>query len=63
MQAIVEVADRKHFRKADLEPLRIAGWIAPVTPNTPKSPRQRYRTTAAGEAVLTDLQGCTTSML
>jgi hypothetical protein len=39
MQAIVEVADRKHFRKADLEPLRIAGWIAPVTPNTPKSPR------------------------
>ncbi len=52
MQAILEMADRKHFRKAHLEPLLVAGWIAPETPDKPKSPRQRYRTTPGGEAVL-----------
>lgn len=52
LQRIVELKDRKHFQKAYLEPLLTTGWLEMTIPDKPRSRLQRYRTTAAGTAVL-----------
>jgi ATP-dependent DNA helicase RecG len=44
--------DRTKFRNQVLRPLVEAGLLAPTIPEKPRSPRQRYRTTEAGKALL-----------
>lgn len=42
--------DRTKFRRQVLAPLIELGWLEPSVPDKPRSPRQRYLTTAAGFA-------------
>lgn len=46
------LSDRKNFREAYLQPALTAGLITMTNPNSPKSPKQRYRITAQGLALL-----------
>lgn len=46
------LSDRKNFREAYLQPALSAGWVAMTNPSSPKSPKQRYRITPQGLAVL-----------
>ena len=52
LQKALGLKDRVHFLKAYLEPLLAAGWIERTIPDKPRSPRQRYRTTTAGEKLI-----------
>jgi hypothetical protein len=52
LQRVVGLKDRIHFQTAHLEPLIAAGWLAMTIPDKPRRRLQRYRTTAAGIAVL-----------
>lgn len=52
LQAIAGLRNRPHFQRACLEPLLAAGWLAMTIPSKPNSRLQRYRTTPAGEAAL-----------
>lgn len=47
---------RPTFRKNVLEPALAAGWIAMSHPDSPRSPQQRYRLTAAGERLAAALR-------
>ena len=49
LQDRLGLADEKHFREAYLRPAIIAGLIEMTEPERPRSSRQRYRLTAAGE--------------
>ena len=49
LQDRLGMADEKHFREAYLRPAIIAGLVEMTEPERPRSPRQRYRLTAAGE--------------
>lgn len=49
---MIGVKDRKHFRATYLDPLVEAGLLEMTLPGPPQSPRQRYRTTAAGTKLL-----------
>lgn len=46
------LSDRKNFREAYLQPALTAGLVTMTNPNSPKSPKQRYRITPQGLAVL-----------
>ena len=53
--ALIELCgrtDRTKFRNQVLRPLLEAGLLEMTVPDTPRSSRQRYRTTAAGTAAL-----------
>ena len=52
LQEAAGLANRKHFRKAYLEPLLKAGWIEMTIPDKPRSSSQQYRTTEQGKSVL-----------
>jgi hypothetical protein len=52
LQGAVGLRNREHFRKAHLEPLLAAGLLAMTIPEKPRSSRQRYVTTPAGERLL-----------
>lgn len=52
LQAAAGIKDREHFRKQYLEALLSADLLERTIPDKPRSPRQRYRTTPAGCAVL-----------
>jgi ATP-dependent DNA helicase RecG len=52
LQSAAEIKDRKHFRKQYIDVLLASGFLERSIPDKPSSPRQRYRTTAAGRAVL-----------
>ncbi len=41
--------DRKHLRRACLQPMLERGWLELTRPDRPKSRLQRYRTTPAGK--------------
>ncbi len=56
LQAAAEIKDREHFRKQYLEALLSAGLLERIIPEKPRSPKQRYRTTQAGRAVLEDAE-------
>ena len=49
LQARLGLADEKHFREAYLRPAIVAGLVEMTEPGRPRSSRQRYRLTAAGE--------------
>ena len=44
--------DRTKFRKGIVNPLLSAGLLEMTDPNSPKSPKQKYRTTAKGKSLL-----------
>lgn len=48
LQLAAELRDREHFVNRCLNPLLAAGLLAMTLPDKPRSPRQRYQTTAAG---------------
>ncbi|MEE8585926.1 MAG: hypothetical protein V3T83_13850 [Acidobacteriota bacterium] len=52
LQQASGLADRKHFRMNYLEPLLTDGWLERSIPDKPRSPKQRYRITPIGLAVL-----------
>ena len=51
LQAATRLQDRSHFVSAYLKPALDAGLIEMTLPDKPTSPSQRYRRTAAGEAL------------
>ena len=52
LQIAAEIKDREHFRKEYLEALLSAELLERTIPDKPRSPKQGYRTTAAGRSVL-----------
>jgi ATP-dependent DNA helicase RecG len=52
LQAGAGLRNRSHFVRGYLAPLLKAGWLEMTIPTKPNSGKQRYRTTAAGLAVL-----------
>ncbi|MBD3162859.1 MAG: hypothetical protein GF355_14250 [Candidatus Eisenbacteria bacterium] len=52
LQVAAGIKHREHFRKAYLELAMNEGWLERTIPDKPRSPKQRYRTTAAGRRVL-----------
>ena len=52
LQIAAEIKDREHFRKEYLEALLSAELLERTIPDKPRSPKQRYRTTAGGRSVL-----------
>ena len=55
LQQRLGLADEKHFRAAYLRPALVAGLVEMTDPTRPRTPRQRYRLTAAGERRRADL--------
>ena len=55
MTELIKIAGRSNrskFRKALINPLIDAGYLKMTDPNSPKSPKQKYRTTESGEKIL-----------
>lgn len=52
LQEAAKIRDREHFRKQYLEVLIEANLLERTLPATPRSPKQRYRITAAGRDVM-----------
>jgi ATP-dependent DNA helicase RecG len=52
LQSALRLKDRVHFLKKYIEPTLEKGLIERSIPEKPRSPKQRYRTTAAGRTVL-----------
>jgi ATP-dependent DNA helicase RecG len=52
LMRITKRSNRTKFRKKVLNPLIEEGLIAMTDPDSPNSPKQRYRTTAKGQALL-----------
>jgi len=52
LQSAAKIKNRKHFRKQYIDALLASGFLERTIPDKPSSPNQRYRTTAAGRAVL-----------
>lgn len=52
LQVATGINDREHFRKHYLQPLVSAGLLERTVPDKPRSPKQRYVTTAAGRAII-----------
>jgi ATP-dependent DNA helicase RecG len=52
LQTASGLRDRMHFAREYLQPLLDAGWIEMTIPDRPRSSKQRYRITTAGEEVL-----------
>ena len=52
LQLVAAIRHRQHFYREYLYPLLEVGLLELTIPDKPRSPKQRYRTTAAGRAVL-----------
>lgn len=52
LQALMQLKDAEHFRKAFLLPALEAGYIAMTIPDKPSSSKQRYYLTDAGKALI-----------
>ena len=57
LQKAVGLKDRVHFLKNYLEPLLQAEWIERTIPDSPRSPKQKYRLTEKGRKVLKRIEG------
>lgn len=52
LQLVSGIHHRQHFYREYLHPLLAAGLLAFTVPDKPRSPKQRYVTTAAGRAMI-----------
>lgn len=50
----MQLNDRKNFLNSYLNPALEAGLVEPLYPNQPKHPKQKYRLTEQGKALLPD---------
>ena len=57
IQAALQLKDRNHFTTVYLKPALEAGLIEMTLPGKPTSRNQRYRRTAAGEALARQTMG------
>ena len=57
LQAVLGLAHRRHFTTAYLKPALAAGLIEMTLPDKPTSRHQRYRRTAAGQALADRTKG------
>ena len=57
LQAVLELAHRRHFTTAYLRPALAAGLIEMTLPDKPTSRNQRYRRTAAGQGLAERIKG------
>ena len=57
LQEAMKLRDRSHFISAYLEPAVNAGLIEMTLPDKPTSRNQRYRRTAAGQALADRTKG------
>ncbi|HVZ42494.1 MAG TPA: hypothetical protein VHA82_01690 [Ramlibacter sp.] len=51
LQRAIGLKDTKHFRSVYLLPALADGWVTMTLPDKPRSSRQRYRLTRAGESL------------
>ncbi len=51
----VGLSHRPTFLYDYLQPALVGGWLEMTHPNTPRSPKQRYRLTHAGKQIAQDL--------
>ena len=56
LQTVAEIKDRKHFRKQYIAALLASEFLERIIPDKPSSPKQRYRTTPAGRALLANAE-------
>lgn len=54
MMGMMELKDRENFLDNYLNPSMEAGWVEPLYPNQPTHPKQKYRLTEQGKALLQD---------
>ena len=54
MMGMMELKDREKFLDNYLNPSMEAGWVEPLCPNQPTHPKQKYRLTEQGKALLQD---------
>lgn len=52
LQEVAKIKNREHFYQHYLQPLLSAGLLERTVPDKPRSPKQRYVTTAAGRAMI-----------
>ena len=52
LMQVLGLRNRDHFRKAHIAPLVSDGLLAMTMPDKPRSSKQRYQTTPAGEKLL-----------
>lgn len=62
LQTAAGMANREHFRKFYIEPLVVAGWLAPTIPEKPTSRLQKYRLTDAARTWLASLTATKTTL-
>jgi ATP-dependent DNA helicase RecG len=56
LQSAAKIKDREHFRKRYLEALITSELLERTIPDKPRSPKQRYRSTAAGRTALANAE-------
>ncbi len=56
LQSALSLRDREHFRREYLNPALDAGLLELTIPDKPRSPRQKYRLTNRGRAILQTIQ-------
>jgi hypothetical protein len=54
--AALGLNDPESFRERCLQPALAAGWVNMSNPGSPQSPKQSYRLTAQGSAVLKQIK-------
>lgn len=54
MMGMMELKNRENFLNNYLNPSMEAGWVEPLYPNQPTHPKQKYRLTEQGKALLQD---------
>ena len=52
----LSLKDRMHFMNEYLQPSLDGGWIEMTIPDKPRNRNQKYRLTARGKALLTNLK-------
>jgi ATP-dependent DNA helicase RecG len=57
LQAALDLKDAKHFREAYLQPALASGTVEMTLPDAPRSSKQRYRLTAAGQRLQQQMRG------
>lgn len=52
MMELLNLKNRSHFSKEYLKPAVEMGMLEPIYPDQPRSPKQKYRLTEKGKAIV-----------